>query len=197
MNTLELVKSRRSTRSFQKKMIEKEKLSTVIEAGRYAPSGGNSQQCHFTVITKPDVLDVLAKMVQQIFSEMDYDENTYSSIVSSIRNSRNGNYIFHYGAPVLIIVSNIKGYGNAMADSACALENMMLMANELDLGSCWINQLHWLEENKELRTYLSQFGIQENETICGALAVGYADTADGKPIREHLKRKGNLVDWIE
>ena len=197
MNALELIQTRRSTRSFQKRMVEKEKLNTVIEAGRYAPSGGNSQQCHFTVITRQEVLDVLVEMVQQIFSEMDYDENTYSSIVSSIRNSKNGNYIFHYGTPVLIIVSNTKGYGNAMADSACALENMMLMANELDLGSCWINQLHWLEENKELRTYLSQFGILENETICGALAVGYAATEDGKPIRAHLKRKGNIVDWVE
>ena len=49
---------------------------------------------------------------------------------------------FHYGAPVYIVTANKMGYGNAMADSACALENMMIAANALDLGSCWINQFH-------------------------------------------------------
>lgn len=37
---------------------------------------------------------------------------------------------------------------NAIADSACAFEKMMIAANALDLGTCRINRLHWLDENE-------------------------------------------------
>ncbi len=189
MDMLTLIKSRRSTRRYAEKPVEEEKLAAVVEAGCYAPSGGNNQSWHFVVIKDPAVLARLAELVQAAFREMEYDETTYQSLVNSIRLSRKGGYVFHYGAPALIVVTNKKGYGNAMADSACALENMMLMANALDLGSCWINQLHWLDENPVIRTYLAQFGVTEGETVCGAVAVGYADTADGLPDRTPLPRK--------
>ena len=50
MNTLEAIITRRSTRKFSDKPVEREKLDKIIESGRYAPSGGNSQTCHFIVI---------------------------------------------------------------------------------------------------------------------------------------------------
>lgn len=196
MDMLEFIKSRRSTRQFAEKPVEEEKLAQVIEAGCYAPSGGNNQSWHFVVIESPEVLKALTERVAAAFCEMEYDENTYASIVNSIRRAKKGGYVFHYRAPVLIVVANQKGYGNAMADSSCALENMMLMANALDLGSCWINQLHWLDENRAIRDYLAQFGIGDDETICGALALGYADTADGLPVREPLARKDIRITRI-
>ena len=80
-----------------------------------------------------------------------------------------------------------------MADCACALENMMVAANALDLGSCWINQLHWLTEEPQLREYLKQLGMKENEQVYGAVALGYPDTEDGLPVRTPLPRTGNEV----
>ena len=196
MNVLEFIKSRRSTRNYQSKEVETEKLNEILEAGRYAPSGGNNQSCRFVVVENQEVLQRLAELTQQEFSKMDYDETTYGSLVNSIKQSKKGNYVFHYHAPVLIIVANKKGYGNALVDSACALENMMLMANALDLGTCWINQLHWLDESPAIREYLKEFGIDESLTICGALSVGYANTEDGLPPRKPLPRKGNEVCWV-
>lgn len=196
MDMLEFIKSRRSTRKFAEKLVETEKLEQVIEAGCYAPSGGNNQSWHFIAISCAGVLGELARIVESVFCKMTYDEHTYSSLVNSIRLSKRGNYVFHYGAPVLIVVTNKKSYGNAMADSACALENMMLMANALDLGCCWINQLHWLDENPEIRAYLAKFGIGEDETICGAVAIGYADTPDGLPVRTALPRKEIRVTHV-
>ena len=73
---------------------------------------------------------------------------------------------------------------------------MMLMANELDLGSCWINQLKWLNENQTILKYLRELGLEENERVYGAVSVGYADTKDGNPIRIPLERTGNPVTWI-
>lgn len=194
MEALEALLTRRSTRKYAAGIPEKELIEKVIEAGRYAPSGGNSQTTHFLVITDPDVLKELAWIVQTAFAKMEIQENTYASLKNSINASKRGNYIFHYNTPVLIVTANKKGYGNAMADSACALENMMIAANALDLGSCWINQLHWLDEDDAVREYLYGLGLAEDETVTGALALGFA--AEGQPGRTALPRTGNPVTWV-
>ena len=196
-NTLEFFKSRRSTRKYKTEAVPEEKLNQVIEAGRYAPSGGNCQSTHFIVIKNKEILAELAELAQQEFAKMEITPGLYKSIVSSINLSKSGNYVFHYNAPVLIVTANQKDYGNNIADCACALENMMLMANALDLGSCWINQLKWLNENPVILEYMKKLGMDENERVYGALAVGYSDTADGLPDRKPLKRVGNRVTIVE
>ena len=50
MEVYEAIKTRRSTRIYDKKEVERDKLNQIIEAGRFAPSGGNSQSTHFIVI---------------------------------------------------------------------------------------------------------------------------------------------------
>ncbi len=194
---LDFIKSRRSTRKFKENKVPDDILAKIIEAGRYAPSGGNSQSTHFIIVTNKDILDELARLAMQEFAKMSYDETTYKSIVNSINASKNGNYVFHYNAPALIITANKKDYGNNIADCACALENMMLMANSLDLGSVWINQLRWLGENPIILNKMFNLGMDNDERVYGALAVGYPDTDDGLPIREPLKRTGNIVTYID
>jgi len=73
---------------------------------------------------------------------------------------------------------------------------MMIMANELDLGSCWINQLRWLNEEPAIIEVFRGYGMLEDERIYGALALGYPDTGDGLPERKPLPRKGNEVIYI-
>ena len=196
MTTLEAIRTRRSTRRFSDKPVELEKLDKIVSAGRYAPSGGNSQTCHFIVVRNKEVLAKLAELAQSAFSKMEITEGMYKSIANSIRVSKKGGYIFHYDPDTLIIVANQKDYGNNIADTACALENMMIAANELDLGSVWINQLKWLNEDETLLEYERTLGLEENERIYGALAVGYPDTEDGLPCRKPLERTGNKVTYI-
>ena len=83
-----------------------------------------------------------------------------------------------------------------MADWACVLENRMLMANALDLGSCWINQLRWLNSNPILLQYMQNLGMLADERIYGALSVGYPDTENGLPVRQPLERKGNPITIV-
>ena len=196
-NTLELIKSRRSTRKYKTKDVPEEQLDQIIEAGRFAPSGGNCQSTHFIVVKSREILTELADLVRQEFAKMEITPGLYKSIVNSINASKNSQYVFHYNAPVLIITANQKDYGNNIADCACALENMMLMANALDLGSCWINQLKWLNENPVILDYMKKLGMDESERVYGALAVGCPDTADGLPDRAPLKRIGNKVTIVE
>ena len=195
MEAMEALFTRRSTRQLLPEPPTKELLEKVVEAGRRAPSGSNSQSTHMIVITDPAVLADLATLVQQEFAQMEVQEDTYVTLKHSILASKKGSYVFHYNAPVLIVVANKQGYGNAMADSACALENMMIAANALDLGSCWINQLHWLDGNDTVRTYLVGLGLAEDETVTGGLIVGYP--AAGAPIRTPQSIKGNPVTWVE
>ena len=196
MNTFENIITRRSTRKYLDKEVSQELLEKIIETGRYAPSGGNSQSNHFLVIQNKQIIDHLVKMVERAFSQMEITENMYRSLQNSINLSKKGGYVFCYNAPVLIIVANKKDYGNNQADCALALENMMLEANELDLGSCYINQLKWLNENQKILSYLQSLGMNEDERVYGSLIVGYPDTNDGKPLRKALPRKGNEVTWL-
>ncbi|MBO4299453.1 MAG: nitroreductase family protein, partial [Clostridia bacterium] len=78
-----------------------------------------------------------------------------------------------------------------------AIENMMVAANALDLGSCWINQLKWLNEEPEIVRYLSELGIKENERVYGALVVGYSATESGQPARHLMTQKGNEISFID
>lgn len=196
MNTFANIITRRSTRKYLDKEVSQELLEKIIETGRYAPSGGNSQSNHFLVIQNKQIIDHLVKMVERAFSQMEITENMYRSLQNSINLSKKGEYVFCYNAPVLIIAANKKGYGNNQADCALALENMILEANELDLGSCYINQLKWLNEDQKILSYLQSLGMNEDERVYGSLIVGYPDTNDRKPLRKVLPRKGNEVTWL-
>ncbi len=195
MDMLEFIRSRRSTRKYRPEMPEREKTEAVLEAGRYAPSGGNNQTTHLIVLTDRDILTALADVVKEEFSKMEVTPGMYASMAGSIRASKTAFYHFHYDAPVLILTANRSDYGNNIADCSCVLENMMLMANALDLGSCWINQLKWLNENDAVTAFLRPLGLEEGERVYGAVALGYADRPDGLPDRTPLPRKGNPVTW--
>ncbi len=197
MEAMEAILSRRSTRNYRPDPVEQEKLDRILEAGRQAPSGGNNQTNHFLVIRSRGALRDLTAMAEKAFAAMEIREDTYSSLKHAISASRKGGYVFCYNAPLLIAVANRTGYGNNIADCACAIENMMVAANALDLGSCWINQLRWLNEDPEITAYLRRLGLKENERVYGAVIIGYPATESGLPNRNRMILKGNEVTWID
>ena len=123
---------------------------------------------------------------------MEADEHTYKSLAHSINQSKKGSYDFIFNAPVLILTANRRGHGNAQADSAAAIENMLLASHAQDLGACWINQLKWLTAHPTVRKYLCSLGLGAEEDIFGGLCVGWPAKQSGAP----LPRKGNPVTWI-
>ena len=195
MTQLEIIKTRRSTRKYTSKPVEEAKLTQVIEAGRFAPTASNKQQNHFIVIRNKEVLGKLKELVKDTFAGMEEGDNSF--INHAISRAKTTDYTFHYNAPVLIVLANDISYPNSYADCSCSAENMMLMANELDLGSCWINQLRWLNDNEDVKAYLRTLGMGENETVFASVAVGYADTEDGLPVRTYAERTGNPVTYVD
>lgn len=195
MDAMEAILTRHSTRKMKPEIPDRKLIEQVIEAGRAAPSGSNSRQTRLIVITNPCCLDDLREIVQAEFAAMELKEDLYVSLRNSIYLAKTGNYAFHYNAPVLIVTANKIGYGNAMADSACVLENMMIAANALDLGACWINQLHWLSDHRKVREYIEGLGMEQDEFITGGLILGYG--AEGMPVRGARPDTGNPVNWME
>lgn len=196
MDTFEAIITRRSTRNYKEDPVETEKINKIIEAGRRAPSGGNNQTNHFLVIQDRAVLDKLIALVETAFSKMEAEEDMYISLKHSIAAAKKGGYVFCYNAPLLIVVANQKNYGNNMADCACAIENMMVAANALDLGSCWINQLKWLNEEPEILEYLQSLGMKEGERVYGSVIIGYPATENGLPLRIPIELKGNEITFV-
>ncbi len=196
MEALEAILTRRSTRNYKPDAVEEEKLDRILQAARQAPSGGNNQTNHFLVIRNREVLGKLIGMTETAFAKMEIAENTYASLKHAINASKKGGYVFCYNAPVLIAVANRRDYGNNMADCACAIENMMVAANALDLGSCWINQLRWLNEEPALVEYLRSLGMKADERIYGAVIIGYPAAEGGLPNRDLMAQKGNEVTFI-
>ncbi len=197
MDAMTAILTRRSTRNYRPDAVEEDKLEKILDAARQAPSGGNNQTNHFLVIRNREVIQKLIVMTETAFSGMEIAEDTYASLKYAIAASRKGGYVFCYNAPVLIAVANRKDYGNNMADCACAIENMMVAANALDLGSCWINQLRWLNEEPSLVDYLRSLGMKEEERIYGAVIIGYPATDSGLPNRNLMVQKGNEVTYID
>ena len=197
MEVFSCMATRHSTRKFKQADIPQELLAKVIEAGRQAPSGKHKNQSRFIVIRKKEVLQELIALVQQEFAKMEVTPENDDNFGGVIRAAKKGGYVFMYNAPVLIVVANKRDYGNKYADVSCAMQNMMLAANALDLGSCWINQLRWLQDNPVLRAYLQKLGMVEDEEVCASLSIGYPDTPDGLPGRRVMPVTGNPVVYID
>lgn len=186
----EAIRSRRSTRRYRQDPVPEELLMEVVEAGRMAPSGNNRQDTHLIIVADPQNLYKLRGAMAGALANMTIQENMSASLQGLIEQARAGVDVdVTYGAPVLILAANKKSSDNAVADCACALQNMMLMAAACGLGSCWINQFARFCEEPMLRSGMEALGLRADEGVYGALALGYAEKLETEP----LPRTGNPV----
>lgn len=170
---LDCILARRSVRSFRQEQISDEELNQILQAAVWAPSGSNNQSWLFTVVQNPGQLEQLNALLRRGFLEWQPGEHEYPAKLGARKRAENEDANFFYHAPTLVIVSNVPGYANAMADCSCALQNIFLSAQSLGIGSCWINQFTWLNDSNILREALAELGLPKEHVICGAAALGY------------------------
>jgi len=173
---LSCIRERRSTRSFQPQQITDNELNTLLEAAMWAPSGGNSQTWSFIAIQNQERLSELNELVRAGFQVWVPDDDYAAKQNAKEKSAREG-YNFYYHAPTVIVAANRPNYANAMADCACALQNIFLAAQATGLGSCYINQMRWLKDDKDIRSFLSKLGMPEDYLVFGAAAIGYVEKA--------------------
>ena len=152
---------RRSVRKFSDKEIPKEELDLIIKAGLYAPSAMNKQTWQFTVLTNTEDIQELAKAIAKQLDRADYNM---------------------YKPTALIIPSNSKDSKFGRDDNACALENIFLAASSLGIGSVWINQLHGICDEPEIRALLNKYGIPADHIVFGMAALGYSAETETRVI---------------
>lgn len=182
--TLKIIKQRRSIRSFKDEQIKEEELQAVLEAGLYAPNAGD-QAWHFTVIQNREVLNKLNLTAKEAAKHLD---------IGGIRElGNNEKFNCLYSAPTLIIVSGKEQAPVPLeADCAAATQNLLLAAESIGLGACWIHFVLFAfyspqgpELQKELKIpegyrpyYSAVFGYKKDEVV---------DVPDRKP---------NLITYI-
>jgi len=150
---MEIIKSRRSTRAFKPELPPREQIMQLVEAAEWAPSGMGKYLWHFTVVYNREKSLQLARAIADV-------------------DNRGPEYNF-YGAPVNIIVSYKRDEHHAFLDGSAAMENMLLMATELGLGSCWINQVRECCDKPSVRELLTEYGVPEDHIVVCSAAVGY------------------------
>ncbi len=141
MEMLDVLKSRRSCRKFSKEMVSDENIKKVIEAGLYAPSSKNIQTGIILTITNKEVRDKL-------------------SVLNAKIGGREGDPF--YGAPVVFLVLVKKG-PNCVYDGSIMIENMLVEAEALGLGSIWIHRAKEELESAEGKEILKDAGLDFDE----------------------------------
>ncbi len=161
---LSLIKSRRSTRTFLEKPVERDKILTCIEAARYAPSAENLQLWRFLVL---DDADLIQKFGAQAFS----------GIYRPTRWALKAPVLIAMTAKVDILVNRlgrlVQGTAFYLLDMGIAGEHFVLEAHELGLGTCWIG---WFNRRKARRF----FKLPLNYRVVALLAMGYPSKLPSK-----------------
>ncbi len=170
---LDLIKSRRTIKEFLSKYISHENLFHIIDAGRHAPSSGNIQNWKFIVINeKEKILQIAEASHQQL------------EIAS---------------APVLVVVvgepEKAKRYYGlrgerlfTIQNCAAAIENMLLEAHSLGIGSRWIGAF----DEDEIK---SLCGIPEEIRPQAVIAFGYPKEIPNKPPKYPLETVVYFNKW--
>lgn len=173
-NALELMRSRRSIRSYKPDMPPREALEQIIEAGLYAASGKGLQTAVIVAVTDRALRDRLMEMNRRIGGWKEgFDP--------------------FYGAPALLLVLADKSSPNCVYDGSLAMGNMMLAAHALGLGSCWINRAKEEFDSDEGKAILRELGIEGDFEGIGHCIVGYPEG----PAPEAKPRKDGRVYWVE
>ncbi len=161
MELMNLMKNRFSARSFLDKPVSSEMQQKILNAGLLAPTARNSQPFRFYVATEEHSEEVMQQCTRANF-------HAPLNILITIKREESW-------------VRVIDGWSSAEVDSAIATTQMMYMAEELGLGTCWICAFS-PEDTKKA------FGVEEGEIPVSILSIGYK-SEDCLPGPMHSSRK--------
>jgi nitroreductase len=168
MSVLEVIRKRYSCRAYQQRSIEPEKLQTILEAARLAPSARNFQDWRFVVVTDGET----RRRVAETTNRPDLFEKA-GAIIAACSNS---DYVMRCGQAIGPI------------DVSIALEHICLQATELGLGTCWIGSF----DPDKVRQIL---GIPDDIAVIELMTVGYPTDSKPEPKREPMEKIVSFEKW--
>ena len=182
---LETIKKRRSVRNYRPDQVSREHMEQILEAAIWAPSGHNTQPWHFLVIQDKETIDSMSASGIALMA---------GSSVEWVRKiaARPGYHLFHR-APTVVVVSGREPSDALLfpiADCAAAIQNMLLAAESLNIGTCWIGLTKFLFGVPE---EVQKLGIPAGYHPLYTVAVGYKafDFVPAAP-----SRKPGTIDYF-
>jgi nitroreductase/NAD-dependent dihydropyrimidine dehydrogenase PreA subunit len=207
------LRRRRSLRVYQTRPVEKAKLKMLIETGRYAPTGSNRQACEYVVVSGRKALDQactlaiqnLQRQGKQIQEAIEQCRRSKKPLPEELLSretlppvweriagkwKEGVDQLLHH-APALILVHMKKGLATTPEiDAAIASTQMVLLAETLGLGTCYIGFLIWAIENSSDLKKMLKIPV-ENKTVI-AFTVGYP----GVEYLRFVARNPAKVNWV-
>ena len=168
--TLKVLESRRSCRSFKPDMIKKEELDAIIKAGTYAANGMGQQSPVIIAVTSKELRDSVSEENRKIGG---WDEE----------------FDPFYGAPVILIVLADKSMPTHVYDGSLVMGNLMNAAESLGVASIWIHRAKEEFDSDFGKNLLKKLGITGDYEGIGHCALGYAAQLP----REAAPRKEDYV----
>ena len=150
---LDMLLTRRSVRAYKPDPVPTALLEEVLRAGTYAPTGGGRQSPVLVAITDRAARDEISRLNAAVMGK---DTDPY------------------YGAPVLVLALADPASSTWVEDASCALENMMLAAHALGLGSVWVHREREIFDSEAGKALLRAWGLPETLRGVGSIALGYA-----------------------
>ena len=191
MNTLEAISERRSIRKYQDKPLPDEVVRQILEAAVLAPSGKNSQPWRFYVVRE----DKRAEMVRVMREGMAHVQEAGVPLGSAEWTARIMErtpvtvFVFNGNAPLDARPEDLGALlGGSVAVQAigAAIQNMLLAAVELGVGSLWICDVLYAYD--ELIAWLG-----ETHQMIAAISFGYPDESpDPRP----RKAVDEVTTWV-
>ncbi len=177
-NLMEIIRKRISIRAYQDRPLPKAVVEAILEAARLAPTARNLQQLEYKAITSRQLMERLSEGITQALKKE----------APAMKAPPRFHPSFFYDAPLLVIVTGPKENLWAYSDAALAVENIMLYATSVNLGSCFIGMAKFIERDK---TLMQELHIADDRQIVAAVICGYANEQPA------LKEKRLNVEFFE
>jgi len=175
---IKAIMERRSIRAFAEKQISNPELDVIINAGLHAPSAMNEQNWHFTVVQNKELLDEINEKAKM------YGTGTGNDYIEKLMT--NPKLHIFYNAPTVIIASELDDGYAATVNSSAAIQNMLLAAHSLGIGSCWIGLSRYAYNSELKDEFIKKLNLPENFTPTYSIALGYpkGNSPEIKPRKE-------------
>lgn len=178
---MKTIKNRRSIRKYLPDQIDGDELEMILEAAIYAPTGHNDQPWHFTVIQDMEFIDMMNIESKKTMAKSNVD---WMSNMGKTENF----HIFH-NAPTVVIVSGKEDATSPLPDCCAAIENMLITAESIDIGSCWIGLARFFFETPDVK----KLNLPDGYKPYYAVTLGYK-TVNDNPVPERNK---NVISYIK
>ena len=160
---LQAMKSRRTIRQYKDIPVEPEKLEMILQAGKYAPTGANSQNVAFTILDESK-----AEIEKECVKFFRAGVSVGSKFVSFLKNTDINDTFFFKGAPLVIVVS-----GHDSVNASLASAYMEIMANSLGLGVLYSG--FFCSCAKLSPKIKSKLNLPKGHKVVTCMIIGYPD----------------------